>query len=70
MIPIGNARGGLYGVVGSGSFALVARGGATNKGFARRRQRLLEGPYVAIPGCGGEWEWEGEWVWVLVWVWE
>ena len=19
---------------------------------------LLEGPYVAIPGCGGEWEWE------------
>ena len=29
-----------------------------NKGFARRKQRLLEGPYVAIPGCGGEWEWE------------
>ena len=35
-----------------------ARGGATKKGFARRRQRFLEGPYVAIPACGGEWEWE------------
>ena len=28
MIPIGNARGGLYGVVGSGSFALLRNVGA------------------------------------------
>ena len=28
MIPIGNARGGLYGVVGSGSFALLSNVGA------------------------------------------
>ena len=30
-----------------------ARGRCDNKGFARRRQRLLEGPYVVIPGFGG-----------------
>ena len=49
---------------GSGSARGASARRAPNKGFARRPQRLLEGPYVAIPACGGEWEWEWEWVWV------
>ena len=52
-----------FGGGGSGSVRVrgaARRGVSTNKGFARRPQRLLEGLYVAIPACGGEWEWEWE----------
>ena len=44
----------------------AARARVPNKGIARRPPEFLgwevgvEGPYVAIPGCGGEWEWEWE----------
>ena len=48
---VGENRALGVGVSGSAGCSRVT---TTNKGFARRPQRLLEVLYVAIPACGGE----------------